>query len=150
MNLLILPLCCGFPCHSVISPGSYTCVFMVAVMWRRKGMVMGHFHIIIMTNTCRFSIGNDSTLSFPVKSLFRNAQSWEESSVGRVSPTFTWGLDTLAPQHAQRARHSALHWEGSDRQVPEVHWPPSLASLVSSGPVRRKRRTEVNAIGSGV
>lgn len=150
MNLLTLPLCCGFPCHSVISPGSYTPVFMVAVMWRRKGTVLGHFHIAIMANTCRFSVGKDSTLNFTVESLFRNAQSWEESSVGRASPTFAWRLDTLAPQHAQRARHSALHWEGNDRQVPEVPWPPSLVSLVSSRPVRRKQRTEMNAIGSGV
>lgn len=88
MNLLTLPLCYGFPCHSVISPGSYTPVFMVAVMWRRRGTVMGHFYITVMTNTCRFSIGKDCTLNFTVESLFRNAQRWEESAAGPASPSF--------------------------------------------------------------
>ena len=55
VNLLVLLLCCG--CHSTVwlSPGFYTCVFMLAVIWRRRGMITGHFHIIIKTNTwiCR-------------------------------------------------------------------------------------------------
>lgn len=60
----------------------------------------------------------------------------------------------LAPQHPQKARLGSLHlgspgWSGSERQIDrEVHWPASLASLVSSRSVRRQR-VGMNVIGSG-
>lgn len=64
------------------------------------------------------------------------------------------GRPDLAPQHPQKARLGSLHlcspgWAGSERQIDhEVHWPASLASLVSSRSVRRQR-VEMNVIGSG-
>lgn len=63
-----------------LSPGFYTCVFMVAEMWRR-GMVTGHFHIIIKTNSWRFRMERVSFLS-----IIMNSQSWEGSLVGRAPP----------------------------------------------------------------
>lgn len=64
------------------------------------------------------------------------------------------GRPDLAPQHPQKARLGSLHWcspgwAGSERQIDhEVHWPASLASLVSSRSVRRQR-VGMNGIGSG-
>lgn len=89
-----------------------------------------------------------------MKLLFKNFQnSCDGSSVGRA-PMAHSGRPDLAPQHPQKARLGSLHlcspgWAGSERQIDhEVHWPASLALLVSSRSVRRQR-VEMNAIGSG-
>lgn len=89
-----------------------------------------------------------------MKLLFPNFEnSWDCGSVGRA-PMAHPGRPDLAPQHPQKARLGSLHlcspgWAGSERQIDhEVHWPASLASLVSSRSVRRQR-VEMNVIGSG-
>lgn len=86
--------------------------------------------------------------------LFKNLQkSCDCSSVGRA-PMAHSGRPDLAPQHPQKARLGSLHlcspgWAGSERQIDrEVHWPASLASLVSSKSVRRQR-VGMNVTGSG-
>lgn len=89
-----------------------------------------------------------------MKLLFKNFQnSCDCSSVGRAPMAHSERPD-LAPQHPQKARLGSLHlgspgWSGSERQIDcEVHWPASLASLVSSRSVRRQR-VGMNVIGSG-